>query len=132
MAPSLAFLPASSPHTTTADTQNQLPLKKKQQQDEEQEQVEVVEVLMSLRRRNEELERELKISLEREQLMRQELDKTTQRLRVVEDAEERLCSQLGDLEAEAVDQARFYHAQIRSLMQQLSQAQKQLVPSAAT
>ncbi|KAF5190641.1 hypothetical protein FRX31_019772 [Thalictrum thalictroides] len=58
--------------------------------------------------------------------MRQELNKTTQKLRLVEDAEERLCSQLGDLEAEAVDQARLYHAQVTSLMQRLSQAQKLL------
>ncbi|KAF8379857.1 hypothetical protein HHK36_029306 [Tetracentron sinense] len=49
--------------------------------------------------------------------------RTSQRLRAVEEAEEMLCSQLGELEAEAVDQARAYHAQIKSLMHQLSQAQ---------
>merc|ERR1711974_336156 len=77
-----------------------------------------------LRRRNEELERELKISLEREEKMKNELQKTWQRLRVAEDAEERLCSQLGELEAEAVDQARAYRERLVSLMEQLSVAQK--------
>ena len=37
--------------------------------------------------------------------MRTELLKSWQRLRIAEDAEERLYSQLGELEAEAVDQA---------------------------
>ncbi|KAI3871832.1 hypothetical protein MKX03_027739 [Papaver bracteatum] len=76
-----------------------------------------------LRQRNEELEIELKKSLEREERMRRELEKTTQRLYVVEEAEERLCSQLGELEAEALDHVRLYQAQIRSLNEQLSQAQ---------
>ncbi|CAI9295566.1 unnamed protein product [Lactuca saligna] len=58
-----------------------------------------------LRRRNEELERELKRSLEREEKMKMELQKTWERLRVAEEAEEHLCSQLGELEAEAMDQA---------------------------
>nr|GEW99660.1 protein response to low sulfur 3-like [Tanacetum cinerariifolium]GEX48217.1 protein response to low sulfur 3-like [Tanacetum cinerariifolium] len=77
-----------------------------------------------LKRRNEELERELKRSLEREGKMKNELQKTWQRLRVAEDAEERLCSQLGELEAEAVDQARAYRERLVSLMEQLSVAQK--------
>ncbi|KAI3895580.1 hypothetical protein MKW98_025371 [Papaver atlanticum] len=76
-----------------------------------------------LRQRNEELEIELKKSLEREERTRRELEKTTQRLYVVEEAEERLCSQLGELEAEALDHVRLYRAQIRSLSEQLSQAQ---------
>ncbi|GAA0174811.1 hypothetical protein LIER_41789 [Lithospermum erythrorhizon] len=79
-----------------------------------------------LRRRNEELERELKRSHEREEKMSKELEKTRTRLRVVEDAEERLCLQLGELEAEAVDQARTYRAHIVALMQQLGAAQKLL------
>ncbi|XP_068635815.1 protein RESPONSE TO LOW SULFUR 3-like [Aristolochia californica] len=80
----------------------------------------------TLRRRNEELEKELRRSLEREEKMREELEMTRVRLKVVEDAEEMLCSQLGELEAEAVDQAREYHAQIRTLMEQLTVAQKRL------
>ncbi|KAK0592831.1 hypothetical protein LWI29_026293 [Acer saccharum] len=79
-----------------------------------------------LRKRNEELERELKKSQEREEQMKVELRNTWQRLQLAEEAEERLCSQLGELEAEAVDQARDYHARIISLISQLSQANKLL------
>ncbi|KAI9156601.1 hypothetical protein LWI28_009293 [Acer negundo] len=79
-----------------------------------------------LRKRNEELERELKKSQEREEQMKVELRNTWQRLQLAEEAEERLCSQLGELEAEAVDQARDYHARILSLISQLSQANKLL------
>ncbi|CAN4089425.1 unnamed protein product [Withania somnifera] len=76
-----------------------------------------------LRRRNEELEKELKESIEREEKMREELNKTWERLRVAEEAEERLSSQLGEFEAEAVDQARTYRNRIHTLMDQLSLAQ---------
>ncbi|XP_043718132.1 uncharacterized protein LOC122666087 [Telopea speciosissima] len=76
----------------------------------------------ALRERNEELERELKKSLEREGEMREELQRTSQRLKAIEEAEERLC----EIEAEALDQARAYHIQNRSLMDQLSQAHKLL------
>ncbi|KAA8540125.1 hypothetical protein F0562_026817 [Nyssa sinensis] len=79
-----------------------------------------------LKKRNEELERELKRSLEREEKMRLELQRTWARLKVAEEAEERLCFQLGELEAEAVDQARAYRARMLSLMDQLSAAQKLL------
>ncbi|XP_047341028.1 protein RESPONSE TO LOW SULFUR 4-like [Impatiens glandulifera] len=77
-------------------------------------------------KRNEELEKELKKSLEREEKMKEELQKTFRRLRVAEEAEEQLCSQLGELEAEAVDQARVYRARIISLVNQLADAQKLL------
>ncbi|KAL2556416.1 protein RESPONSE TO LOW SULFUR 3-like [Forsythia ovata] len=77
-----------------------------------------------LQKRNEELERELKRSLEREENMKRELQRTWERLRVAEEAEERLCSQLGELEAESVDQARAYRARLMSLMEQLSAVQK--------
>ncbi|XP_057976836.1 protein RESPONSE TO LOW SULFUR 3-like [Malania oleifera] len=80
----------------------------------------------ALWRRNEELERELEKSREREERMREELQRTWERLRVAEDGEERLCFQLGELEAEAVDQARDHRARILSLMDQLSQAHKLL------
>ncbi|XP_060206388.1 protein RESPONSE TO LOW SULFUR 2-like [Lycium barbarum] len=79
-----------------------------------------------LKRRNEELEKELKKSIEREEKMRQELNKIWERLRVAEEAEERLCSQLGEFEAEAVDQARAYRTRVLNLMEQLSWAQKLL------
>ncbi|KAK9914628.1 hypothetical protein M0R45_038397 [Rubus argutus] len=80
----------------------------------------------SLKKRNEELERELRKSQEREERMKSELQKACERLRVAEEAEERLCSQLGELEAEAIDQARSDHARILSLVNQLSQAQRLL------
>ncbi|CAN1251301.1 Protein RESPONSE TO LOW SULFUR 2 [Linum perenne] len=78
--------------------------------------------MAELRRRNEELERALKESREREELMMKELELAWRRMRVAEDAEERLCSQLGELEAETVNQAREYHSRIMSLMEQLQQA----------
>ncbi|XP_022762617.1 protein RESPONSE TO LOW SULFUR 2-like [Durio zibethinus] len=74
------------------------------------------------RKRNQELEKELKESREREEQMRNELQKILERLRVAEEAEERLCFQLGELEAESVNQARAYNAHILSLMNQLSKA----------
>ncbi|KAK4489773.1 hypothetical protein RD792_000410 [Penstemon davidsonii] len=79
---------------------------------------------VSLRRRNEELERELKNSLEREERMKEDLMKLWRRLRVAEEAEERLCCQLGELEAEAVDQAREYRGRVMKLMEQLNDAQR--------
>ncbi|KAK3042021.1 hypothetical protein RJ639_001723 [Escallonia herrerae] len=85
----------------------------------------------ALRRRNEELERELKRSLEREEKMKAELQKTWDRLRIAEEAEERLCSQLGELEAEAVDEARAYRARMLALMDQLAAAQVQLQSSSS-
>ncbi|CAI9087021.1 OLC1v1020974C1 [Oldenlandia corymbosa var. corymbosa] len=79
-----------------------------------------------MRKRNEELERELKMSVEREDRMKEQLRCLWERLRVAEEAEERLCSQLGELEAEAVDQARSYRAHLSVLMDQLSAAHKLL------
>ncbi|XP_012474706.1 protein RESPONSE TO LOW SULFUR 3 [Gossypium raimondii] len=82
-----------------------------------------------LRKRNQELEKELKESREREEQMRKELRKMWERLRVAEEAEERLCSQLGDLEAESVNQARAFNAHILSLMDQLSKGSNLLINS---
>jgi len=78
---------------------------------------------MDLKKCNEELERKLRESLTREEKTKAELRRALERVRVAEEAEEMLCSQLGDLEAEAVDQARYFHAQISALMEELSQAQ---------
>ncbi|GAB2228515.1 hypothetical protein Droror1_Dr00022636 [Drosera rotundifolia] len=82
-----------------------------------------------LKKRNEELERELKQSLMREETMRRELEKAWERVRVAEEAEERLSSQLGELEAEAVDQARSFQARLLVLMGQLSQPHKSQLTS---
>lgn len=73
-----------------------------------------------LRKRNMELESELRKSQEREEEMRKELQRAWERLRIAEEAEERLCSQLGELEAESVHQAREYNARVLSLMDQIS------------
>lgn len=68
-------------------------------------------------RRNEELENVLRESKKREERAREELGLARERVRVAEEAEERLCSQLGELEAE-------YHDEIRALKQQLHMAQR--------
>ncbi|KAE9605972.1 hypothetical protein Lal_00025425 [Lupinus albus] len=73
-----------------------------------------------LKKRNEELEKQLRRSREREEHMQRQLLVVREQLRVAEEAEERLCTQLGDLEAEAVQQAREYHDRIVFLMDQLS------------
>ena len=73
-----------------------------------------------LRRRNQELEEELRRSREKEAATRIELERTLDRLRVAEEAEERLCFQVGELEAEAVNQARAYAIRIQSLMEQIA------------
>ncbi|ONK54753.1 uncharacterized protein A4U43_UnF11930 [Asparagus officinalis] len=67
-----------------------------------------------LRRKNEELEREVRERGAREENMRRELERTRERLRTAEEAEEMLCSQLGDLEAEAVAQAMEFRRRINS------------------
>ncbi|XP_065851358.1 protein RESPONSE TO LOW SULFUR 2-like [Euphorbia lathyris] len=77
-----------------------------------------------LKKRNEELEKDVRESKEREEKMRIELQRAWERLRVAEEAEERLCSDLGELEAEFLNQARSYEARILSLMNQLSQVHK--------
>uniref|UniRef100_A0A7C8YJ67 Uncharacterized protein n=1 Tax=Opuntia streptacantha TaxID=393608 RepID=A0A7C8YJ67_OPUST len=83
---------------------------------------EEAEAEVELRRKNQELERELKESKRREERLREELNTMWDRLKVAEEAEERLCSQLGDLEVEALEQARAYHARLSTLMDQLSRA----------
>lgn len=80
----------------------------------------------TLKRRNEELEKELRSSLEREERVKQELHTTWERLRLAEEAEERLCSQLGELEAEAVHHVREYRAHLTLLTEKLSLAHKLL------
>ncbi|GAB4826050.1 hypothetical protein Ancab_008920 [Ancistrocladus abbreviatus] len=86
---------------------------------------------VELRKQKEELERELKESLLREEKLRYELQMAWERVRVAEEGEERLCSQLGELEAEAVDYARACQTQIMSLMEQLAQSNKLLKSSSS-
>ncbi|KAG0484831.1 hypothetical protein HPP92_008910 [Vanilla planifolia] len=77
-----------------------------------------------LRLRNRELEREVREGREREEEMRRELDRARGRLLAVEEAEERLCAQLGELEAEAMEQAMEYNRRIRALSERLAEAQR--------
>ncbi|KAL8049292.1 hypothetical protein ABFS82_06G012000 [Erythranthe guttata] len=77
-----------------------------------------------LQKRNEELEKELRHSLEREEKMKKELQSIRERLLVAEEAEERLCWQMGELEAEGVDHAREYRAHIMSLTEKITVAKK--------
>ncbi|PKA48419.1 hypothetical protein AXF42_Ash020937 [Apostasia shenzhenica] len=69
----------------------------------------------SLRRRNAELERELAA-------MRKELESARERLRMAEAAEERLSSEISELEAEAFAHAMAYNHRIKSLSCQLAAA----------
>ncbi|KAG7560239.1 hypothetical protein ISN45_Aa05g017800 [Arabidopsis thaliana x Arabidopsis arenosa] len=71
------------------------------------------EEVEELRRRNGELEREM-------EEMKKEMVQLWRRTVVAEEAEERLCSQLAELEVESLDQARDYHSRIVFLMDQIS------------
>ncbi|KAJ3690295.1 hypothetical protein LUZ61_019459 [Rhynchospora tenuis] len=75
-----------------------------------------------LKRRNAQLEEQLRDFKEREAVLRTELERTRMRLHFVEEAEERLCCQMGELEAEAVAQARMYHLHVKELSDQLTAA----------
>jgi uncharacterized protein (DUF3084 family) len=73
-----------------------------------------------IRRRNAEHERAVAEAAAREERLRRELEAALARLAVVEEAEERLCVQLGELEAEAVMQAVEYQEQVRALSERLA------------
>ncbi|CAL5024214.1 unnamed protein product [Urochloa decumbens] len=68
-----------------------------------------------LRRRNAELEREVAA-------LRAELSAARRRAETAEEAEERLCVQLGDAEVEAVEIARAYQARVEDLARELAAA----------
>ena len=73
-----------------------------------------------MRRRNAELERAVAEAAAREERLRRELEAALARLAVAEEAEERLCVQLGELEAEAVTQAIEYQEHVRALSERLA------------
>nr|CAB3448730.1 unnamed protein product [Digitaria exilis] len=75
-----------------------------------------------LRRRNEELEREVAA-------LRSELGAARRRAEAAEEAEERLCAQLGDAEVEAVEIARAYQDQVEHLARELAAARAAAVSS---
>jgi hypothetical protein len=78
-----------------------------------------MEELMS---RNTQLENQLREFKEREEVLTAELKCTRVRLHFVEEAEERLCFQMGELEAEAMEQARAYQLHVKELSEQLAAA----------
>ncbi|KAL6888561.1 hypothetical protein ACP4OV_009587 [Aristida adscensionis] len=68
-----------------------------------------------LRRRNAELEREVAA-------LRAELDAARRRAETAEEAEERLCVQLGEAEVDAVELARAYQDRLDALARELAAA----------
>uniref|UniRef100_A0ACD5TIU7 Uncharacterized protein n=1 Tax=Avena sativa TaxID=4498 RepID=A0ACD5TIU7_AVESA len=56
----------------------------------------------------------------REERLRRELEAALARVAVAEEAEERLCVQLGELEAEAMEQALEYQQRVRALSERLA------------
>uniref|UniRef100_A0A0A9BF94 Uncharacterized protein n=1 Tax=Arundo donax TaxID=35708 RepID=A0A0A9BF94_ARUDO len=82
-------------------------------------------------RRNAELERAVAEAAAREERLRRELEAVLARLAVAEEAEERLCVQLGELEAEAVAQAVEYQEHVRALSERLAFANGVLSSSGA-
>ncbi|CAO2044424.1 unnamed protein product [Urochloa humidicola] len=74
-----------------------------------------VEEAELLRRRNAELEREVAA-------LRAEVAAARRRAETAEEAEERLCVQLGDAEVEAVEIARAYQSRVEELARELAAA----------
>ncbi|KAM3239545.1 hypothetical protein ACQJBY_053293 [Aegilops geniculata] len=68
-----------------------------------------------LRRQNAELEREVA-------LLRAELEAARLRTEAAEEAEERLCAQLGEAECEALELARAYQGRVQELARELAAA----------
>uniref|UniRef100_A0A0E0H4X4 Uncharacterized protein n=1 Tax=Oryza nivara TaxID=4536 RepID=A0A0E0H4X4_ORYNI len=71
-------------------------------------------------RRNAELEAAAAEAAAREARLRRELEAALARLAVAEEGEERLCVQLGELEAEAMAQAVEYQQRVRELSDRLA------------
>ncbi|CAN6277448.1 unnamed protein product [Urochloa humidicola] len=83
-----------------------------------------VEEAELLRRRNAELEREVAA-------LRAELSAARRRAETAEEAEERLCVQLGDAEVEALEIARAYHDRVQELARELAAARMGMAAAAA-
>jgi len=79
--------------------------------------------MRELRLINERLLQQLEESRRQEAEMRAELEETRIRFLTVREAEERLCTQLGEFEAESVEQAQAYNQEIISLTQRLNHAE---------
>jgi len=81
------------------------------------------EEMKDLRLINKCLLHQLEESRRQEAEVRAELEETRIRLLNVREAEERLCTQLGEFEAESVEQAQAYNQEIISLTQRLNHAE---------
>ena len=77
-----------------------------------------------LRRRNAELEREVAA-------LRAELGAARRRAETAEEAEERLCVQLGEAEVEAVEIARAYQGRVEELARELAAARRAAAASSS-
>ena len=73
-----------------------------------------------MRRHNSELEKAVAEAAAREERLRRELEAALARLAVAEEAEERLCVQLGELEAEFLEQAVEYQQHVKVLSERLA------------
>ncbi|KAJ3692631.1 hypothetical protein LUZ60_011726 [Juncus effusus] len=82
-----------------------------------------------LKRKNGELEREVRERREREGGLMADLKRMRERARLAEEAEERLCVQLGELEAEAVEQVLAYRKHIKVLADQLELVKRVMLRS---
>lgn len=78
----------------------------------------------------EELKRNIDLEREVEE-MKTEMIQLWRRTVVAEEAEERLCSQLAELEVESLDQARDYHSRMLFLMDQISRLSSSSVVSSS-
>ncbi|GLJ07151.1 hypothetical protein SUGI_0059720 [Cryptomeria japonica] len=96
--------------------------KKKKSMADPSVEIEKVEI-EALKCENMKLQRQVEESQRYEAKLMADLEKVRMKLFKSEEAEERLCSQLGDLEAESVLQAQDYNHHINSLKQQLAQMQ---------
>jgi len=84
------------------------------------------EEMRELRLTNKRLVQQLEESRRQQAEMWAELEETRIRFLTVREAEERLCTQLGEFEAESVEQARAYNQEIVSLTQRLKHAERLL------
>lgn len=85
--------------------------------------------LERLRKRNKELQNAIREGKEMEVLLRQQLMQAAERLRIAEEAEERLSVEMGELEVDSLEHARAYESHIEQLLDQLALAQKIMAAS---
>ena len=81
------------------------------------------EEMRELRLKNRSLLQQLEENRRQEAELLAELEETRIRLLTAREAEERLCSQLGEFEAESVEQAQAYNQEMTSLTQRLKHAE---------